>query len=164
MARSFKERRFTGRSDLGEDVNPSNYIVNLADCMLVLAVGFMVALISHWGVDLSAFEEINDEDLEQVEEQDVDVDALTNGSYYVEAGTAYRDPVTGNVYILQQGAEEDAASDEQGQSGASDSEASQGEGADEGQAAGEDANSSKASSFSEGASSSANTSKSGESD
>lgn len=36
-----------------EDVNPMNYLSNLSDAMLVLAVGMMLALIVHWNVDIS---------------------------------------------------------------------------------------------------------------
>ena len=41
-----------GRFD-SEDVNPMNYISNLSDAMLILAVGIMLALIVHWNVDIS---------------------------------------------------------------------------------------------------------------
>lgn len=41
-----------GRFD-SEDVNPMNYIANLSDAMLILAVGIMLALIVHWNVDIS---------------------------------------------------------------------------------------------------------------
>ena len=104
MARSFRSSRFGRHSDIGEDVNPSAYIVNLADCMLVLACGFLVALISYWNLDYSTVE-VDESDLEQVEAQDMEEDLLGGGSYYVEAGTAYRDPNTGIVYILQDGSQ-----------------------------------------------------------
>ena len=52
MVRAFRQSRFRSRGEVGEDVNPSAYIVNLADCMLVLACGFMVALISYWNIDV----------------------------------------------------------------------------------------------------------------
>lgn len=35
-----------------EDVNPMNYISNLSDVMLVLAVGMMLALVVAWKVDI----------------------------------------------------------------------------------------------------------------
>ena len=41
----------------GEDVNPMESLSNLADAMLVLAVGIMVALVLHWNVDLVSGEE-----------------------------------------------------------------------------------------------------------
>ncbi len=37
----------------GESVDPMQYLSNLSDAMLVLAVGMMLALIVHWNVDIS---------------------------------------------------------------------------------------------------------------
>lgn len=37
----------------GEDVNPMNYLSNLSDVMLILAVGIMLALVVHWNVDIT---------------------------------------------------------------------------------------------------------------
>ena len=45
--------RRTRRRFAEEDVNPMNYLSNLSDAMLVLAVGIMLALIVHWNVDIS---------------------------------------------------------------------------------------------------------------
>ena len=36
----------------GEDVNPNAYITSIADCMLVLVLGLLVALIARYNVDL----------------------------------------------------------------------------------------------------------------
>ena len=51
-------RRLTARSlrSRSDDapVNPMDSISNLADAMLVLAVGIMLALIINWNVDISA--------------------------------------------------------------------------------------------------------------
>ncbi len=47
-----KRRRRTERFS-GESVDPMNYLSNLSDAMLVLAVGMMLALIVHWNVDIS---------------------------------------------------------------------------------------------------------------
>ncbi len=38
----------------GKDVNPMNYLSNLSDVMLILAVGIMLALVVHWNVDITA--------------------------------------------------------------------------------------------------------------
>ena len=38
----------------GEDVNPMNYLSNLSDVMLILAVEPMLALVVHWNVDITA--------------------------------------------------------------------------------------------------------------
>ena len=45
--------RRTRRRFSEEEVNPMNYLSNLSDAMLVLAVGIMLALIVHWQVDIS---------------------------------------------------------------------------------------------------------------
>ena len=45
--------RRTRRRFAEEEVNPMNYLSNLSDAMLVLAVGIMLALIVHWNVDIS---------------------------------------------------------------------------------------------------------------
>lgn len=102
MARSFRASRFRGNREIGEDVNPSAYIVNLADCMLVLACGFLVALISFWQIDLMpSVEKFEEENLEQIDPELLPEDIIEGGSYYVEAGTAYRDPNTGVLYIVK---------------------------------------------------------------
>lgn len=103
MANNFRSSRFRPNRDMGEDVNPSAYIVNLADCMLVLACGFLVAMISFWQIDIGpALEELDSEQLEQVEPEEMPADVTEGGSYYVEAGVVYQDPHTGQYYIVTQ--------------------------------------------------------------
>ena len=110
MARAFRESRFRSHKEVGEDVNPSAYIVNLADCMLVLACGFMVALMAYWNIDLRTVEDLDADDLQDVTDS-VDESTITGtgNSSYVEAGKAYQDPKTGKVYII---ADEELKSDE----------------------------------------------------
>ena len=48
-----KRRRRRGERFSDESVDPMNYVSNLSDAMLVLAVGMMLALIVHWNVDIS---------------------------------------------------------------------------------------------------------------
>lgn len=101
MPRSFRAGRFTSRKEIGEDVNPSAYIVNLADCMLVFAVGVIVALVSYWNIDISpTVEEIQQEELEEIDPETMPEELGSGGSFYQEAGTAYRDPSTGILYLL----------------------------------------------------------------
>ena len=112
MARSFRDRRFRGRSEVGEDVNPSAYIVNLADCMLVLACGFIVALVSYWGVDISSSaQEVDKSTMSEVDPTDLESDLTEDGSYYEEAGKVYRDPQTGQLYLVEESADESGESD-----------------------------------------------------
>lgn len=116
MARSFRASRFRRHADVGEDVNPSAYIVNLADCMLVLACGFLVALISLYNIDVSmTAKKLDEEQLSEIEPETLDEELLDGGgSYYVEAGKVYRDPNTGVLYMVQETGESgssDAGSD-----------------------------------------------------
>ena len=116
MARDFRQSRFRRHEDIGEDVNPSAYIVNLADCMLVLACGFLVALISAYNVDLSSYEQIDSEQMEEVSEEAVSPEDIQNGSGYVPAGTVYMDPNTGITYWVKD-VDADAEAQAQSQSG-----------------------------------------------
>lgn len=100
MPRDFRRGRFSTHYQIGEDVNPSAYVVNLVDCMLVLAVAFLVALIGYWNVDLNVTD-LSGRDLQQVDPQTLESQANGNGSYYVEAGTVYQDPQTGQLYMVE---------------------------------------------------------------
>ena len=51
--RRLSARSLRSRSDEAP-VNPMDSISNLADAMLVLAVGIMLALIINWNVDISS--------------------------------------------------------------------------------------------------------------
>lgn len=122
MARDFRSSRYRGNAGVGEDVNPSAYIVNLADCMLVLACGFLVALISFYNIDVMPATELTEDELEQVEPEEMPEELLSGGgSYFVEAGKVYRDPNTGVLYMVEQAesgdGEEAAAAEGVGASG-----------------------------------------------
>lgn len=116
MARDFRSSRYRGNAGVGEDVNPSAYIVNLADCMLVLACGFLVALISFYNIDVMPATELTEDELEQVEPEQMPDELLAGGgSYFVEAGKVYRDPSTGVLYMIENPSasnEEEAAESE----------------------------------------------------
>ena len=102
MARDFRSSRFRRGSSVGEDVNPSAYIVNLADCMLVLACGFLVALISFYNIDVVPAEQLDESKLEEVEPEEMPAGLIEGGgSYYVEAGKVYRDQNTGILYLVE---------------------------------------------------------------
>ena len=81
-----------------EDVNPNSYLTNLADCMLVMSVGLLVALVAHYGVDLH-------QEQEQIVGSEVNMDADGDGEIdggYEEAGRVYRDPATGKYYMVEE--------------------------------------------------------------
>ena len=117
MARAFRESKFRSHKEVGEDVNPAAYIVNLADCMLVLACGFMVALMAYWNINPGIVQDVDKDTLKDVTDS-VDESSIvgTGNSSYVEAGKAYQDPKTGKVYIiseqnLQESGDEASSSD-----------------------------------------------------
>lgn len=106
MARNFRQSRFRRQREMGEDVNPSAYLVNLADCMLVLACGFMVAMIVYWNIDIGRVEELQKETLEEVDPTEILDEIQSGGSYYVEAGKVYQDPNTGQLWMVRTSEEE----------------------------------------------------------
>ena len=108
----------------GESVNPMQFLSNLSDAMLVLAVGMMLALIVHWNVDISTSggvmsdsgvsyaaegeggsERIDKNDalqlpgeaLEQMPTQQLGDD----GSGMEKLGEVYYDAATGQYYIIE---------------------------------------------------------------
>lgn len=96
-----------------EDVNPMNYMSNLSDAMLVLAVGIMMALVIAWDVDIintnpeaesssgmTQVEELQSEVLDlNVTDQQSD-DSISVEDYgLTEYGTVYIDE-DGNLYVL----------------------------------------------------------------
>ena len=81
-----------------EDVNPNSYLTNLADCMLVMTVGLLVALVTRYGVDLQKV----DEPITGAEVvMDADEDGVIDDEYE-ETGKVYRDSETGKYYVVQE--------------------------------------------------------------
>ncbi len=97
-------QRFNGGSSLrsGEDVNPMNYISNLSDAMLVLAMGIMVALVLHWNVDLESKKEEARQQQEQVVSfQDDELESQEKvPENATQAGQVYYDSATDTYYIV----------------------------------------------------------------
>ena len=99
-----RERRKRRRDRFGgpEDLNPMNYISNLSDVMLVLAVGIMVALILHWNVQLETPDsaaqqngtdqqsiQFTEDELEGQQELPEDMTHMGEVYYDEESGTYY---------------------------------------------------------------------------
>lgn len=88
------------------DVDPLQGIVNIADAMLVFACGLMLALAIHWNVDLAPIgERINLKQGQEVTEApDVRDDLIETqegqGELYERMGTVYKDPVSGQLFML----------------------------------------------------------------
>ena len=104
--RRLSARSLRSRSD-DAPVNPMDSISNLADAMLVLAVGIMLALIINWNVDISAGTTdkaasadppISFEQDDLTESQD---DAKTIEGDLTEMGKVYYDQQTGTYYIVE---------------------------------------------------------------
>ena len=84
-------------------VNPMDGLGNLADAMLVLAVGIMLALVLNWKLDLTAVTaepetteapiEISEDDMQSTSEE-LDADALQ------KVGALYYDEATGTYYAI----------------------------------------------------------------
>lgn len=94
------------------DINPMDGVANLADVMLCLAVGIMLALITHWNVDINVSgatgtpgapgaenaTEIAEDQLNKVDQDKVNINE--HGEGYEHMGQVYKDPETGQIYIV----------------------------------------------------------------
>lgn len=94
-------RRFMKR----DSANPMDGVANLADCMLVLACGLMLSLIINWNLDIQIDEQLTPtgenqmETVENMEDSELDNPNVVSG--FEEFGTLYRDPVTGEYYVVK---------------------------------------------------------------
>ncbi len=91
-----------------KSVNPMDSVSNLADAMLVLAVGIMLALIINWNVDISLPQQSGQPaDPIPFEETDLteapDDSAVLDGGDLQEMGRVYYDAKSGNYYIIKDG-------------------------------------------------------------
>lgn len=87
-----------------DDFSPSEGIVNLADTMLVLACGLMMALLSFWNLDLSSMgaKQIAPQtDMTKIQDIQMQIqDSELEGAGYDNLGRVYQDPKTGQMYLL----------------------------------------------------------------
>jgi hypothetical protein len=88
-----------------EEVNPLEGVINIVDAMLVFACGLMLALAVYWNIDLgSAGERINlkrGREVTGVPEIREDlVETQGQGKLYEKIGTVYKDPATGQLFML----------------------------------------------------------------
>lgn len=115
-----RKRRKGNRFDDGEDINPLNYVANMSDAMLILAVGIMLALIVHWNVDVSTTggdmsgeetpmvqgdDEVDISNAITFEETDMEqIDGSENmeeGDGMDKLGEVYYDAASGKYYIIE---------------------------------------------------------------
>lgn len=93
------------RKVAGGDFNPLEGAANLADCMLVLACGLMLAVIVSWNVDFGRSETLvgveQGQELTELEGLNEESAAPFEGEQgYEEMGKVYRDPTSGKLYMV----------------------------------------------------------------
>lgn len=86
-----------------EEEDPAAGLANLADCMLVLACGLMVALVLAWNIDIKNVTEveITDQAKEITDIESMENEFQSGGSTYVDVGRVYQDPETGKLYVVE---------------------------------------------------------------
>lgn len=93
------------RPRVSEDVSPLEGAINIVDAMLVFACGLMLSLVIHWNVDLDKVgERINlnrgQEVTQAPEIRDDLIETQGEGKLYEKMGTVYKDPSTGQLFML----------------------------------------------------------------
>ena len=97
-----------------EEVDPMVYAVNMVDCMLVLAVGFLIFTVMSFGMQSVVFSNSTPQEKQEMMkavQQTVQVQQgkeLNNtpqtqsgkGNGYVQMGTVYKDPKTGKMIMV----------------------------------------------------------------
>ena len=80
-----------------EDINPMEGTSSMADVMLVLAVGMMLAVVVNWNVDINKNTVREIEDPEAVNGEQITYQEGQEN--LVEKGTVYYDEDTGKYYV-----------------------------------------------------------------
>lgn len=108
MIRRFGSGRLNREDGDKEDVTPMWGVANMADIMLVLAVGIMVALVASWNLnsDDNSISKLNDgsKELMELSENmallDEESAKKIKNSGMKELGSIYMDPNTGKMYVI----------------------------------------------------------------
>ena len=97
-------------------MNPLEFIANLADAMLILSVGFMLALVNNWNIDISATANAKSVPAVQTENalafDKTDMTKMDDSAQEVKGGdlkklgTVYYDSVKNKYYIIDGKGEE----------------------------------------------------------
>jgi hypothetical protein len=101
----------SGRLSKGEEfpdlAEPRDGVTNMADVMLVLAVGIMLSLVIHWNLDvgnpeLSKPKKVDMEQAVEIEgfESEEDIADITSETGLQEKGKIYINPETGKMYMI----------------------------------------------------------------
>ena len=93
-----------------DDINPLDGVINIADLMLVFACGLMLALAVYWNIELGPVGERIDvsqgrEVTEVPQIRDDLIETLDQGKLYRRLGTVYKDPVSGQLFMLTESGE-----------------------------------------------------------
>lgn len=86
-----------------EDINPLEGAINIVDAMLVFACGLMLALAINWNVDLGLGQRVDLEQGQAVDNPQIRDDLIETqgeGQLYERMGTVYKDPTTGELFML----------------------------------------------------------------
>lgn len=106
------KNKFNPSIDFMDDAaNPMEGVSNMADAMLVLAVGIMLALVINWKIDIkevayngSEKVEVDEDTMQEFDEasskQDNSVSVEDVEKKFVKAGTVYKDTTTGKTYVV----------------------------------------------------------------
>jgi hypothetical protein len=90
------------------DTDPMSSMGNLMDVMLVFACGIIIALVAHYGVDLTN----SNPDLARAEKLDGELTSVAEEGFtssnatFTELGVVYQDNVTGELYVVAPRADE----------------------------------------------------------
>ena len=92
-----------------EIANPMDSVANLVDVMLVLVVGFMLALIINWNLDVGSIAHLTPDEeqaeaalefdgdyMEEIDSEGEDIDSRA----MEKLGSVYFDEATGRYYII----------------------------------------------------------------
>lgn len=111
MLRRRQRRRLSSTED---EVDPMTYAVNMVDCMLVLAVGFLIFTIMSFGMQSIVFSDASPAEKQQMMQavketvqvqqgQELNNTPQTQngeGKGYQQMGTVYKDPNTGKMIMV----------------------------------------------------------------
>ncbi|MDR0817131.1 MAG: DUF2149 domain-containing protein [Clostridiales Family XIII bacterium] len=94
-----------------EDVNPMDGAINIVDAMLVFACGLMLSLVIYWNIDIQHTELVAADAGQEVTSIADDTQAMEDidkNAEYEKMGTVYVDPVTGKMYLVEDGVADNA--------------------------------------------------------
>jgi hypothetical protein len=83
-----------------EEIDPMIYAVNMIDCMLVLAVGFLIFTIIFMNSSSASIKEpVQIKEISNATLQNATQSSSSSG--YSDVGTVYKDPVTGKLILVE---------------------------------------------------------------